>query len=624
MPPRKTPFGLWPSPITPALIGQKARFDDVQWTDDGETLLWVEGRSDRSMVSAMRSGDARRDISGDLVVRGGVGYGGGEMTTAGQRVFFAEKGGQLYCVDLDHDRPRPVTPMFGAVASPAVSPDGRWVAYVWTDGDTDLLALGDTSGSEWPVQLARGADFYMQPAWHPSGNRLAWIEWNHPNMPWDGTLLKLANLNGTPPRVAESTVIAGDSDTPVAEPRFSPDGKYLSYIIASGEWEDLVLLNLETGQRRVLVHGEGFHLTQPAWVQGTHNYGWSADSKRIFSLRNVGGYASLWMVEVDSGANQQLDTRPYTWLHQLSVNPRRDELAFIASAPSIPDRVVRWDASGLHTAVYSDAESVSPEFFAQPRQITWDAPDGSPVYGLYSAPSNPNCFSEGLPPAIIHIHGGPTSQITVRYSAFASYFTSRGYAWLDVNYRGSTGYGRAYREALRQKWGLVDVEDAVGGAQALEAQGLADGKRLIIEGGSAGGYTVLNTLIRYPGRFKAGVCQYGVSNLFLLDMDTHKFEKHYNASMIGQLPEAAGRYREWSPVFHAGQIRDALAVFQGSVDKVVPPAQSEAIVSLLRANGVPYIYQLYEGEGHGFRKSENVADFFRQTERFLQIQVLFN
>jgi len=212
----------------------------------------------------------------------------------------------------------------------------------------------------------------------------------------------------------------------------------------------------------------------------------------------------------------------------------------------------------------------------------------------------------------------------VTYSAESAYFTSRGYGYLVVNYRGSSGYGRTYRNALRHRWGEVDVEDAAGGAQALAELGLADPAKLVIEGGSAGGYTVLNALIRYPGRFKAGVCEYGVSNLFTLAMDTHKFELHYLDSMVGLLQKAADRYHAWSPIFHAGAIRDQLAVFQGKDDKVVPPAQSEEIVAALRQGGVPYIYKLYDGEGHGFRKRETIIDYLQETERFLQQYVLFS
>lgn len=256
--------------------------------------------------------------------------------------------------------------------------------------------------------------------------------------------------------------------------------------------------------------------------------------------------------------------------------------------------------------------------------MDWISSDGARVYGTYYAPANRNYTAEGLPPMVVYIHGGPTSATRIGFDLDTSFFTSRGYAYLDVNYRGSTGFGRSYREALRGNWGKLDLQDAVEGARAVVNMGLADPSRLIIKGGSAGGYTVLNALIHYPGFFKAGLCSYGVSNLFTLEMDTHKFESHYNASLIGSLPEAAQKYHDFSPIFHADNIRDALAVFQGADDKVVPQSQSDSIVEALKANHVPHIYRVYPGEGHGFRKSESIIDFYGTIERFLLQYVIFS
>lgn len=627
MPTQKTirPYGFWPSPITPVMLGQQVRLENPQFEDELGTLLWVEGRSDRGVLVARPAGEARLDLTEELSVRGTVGYGGGEYCAAKGQVVFAESSGRLYQRSLGAGQPHPITPPFGHAASPSISPDGNWVAYVFSDGKVDLLALVDIHGSQWPLKLVQGADFYMQPAWHPTGQQLAWVEWDHPNMPWDGTRLKLGMLVGDPPRLAHQILVAGGSETVAVQPQFSPDGRWLSYIVSNAEWEDLVLQDLQAGTHRTLVNGDGFHLCEPAWIQGTRSYGWSPDGRKIYSIRSAAGVASLWSIEVDSGRAAQIDTAPYTWLSGLSVSPINGDLAVWASAPSIPGRILRWDASEMRWLVEarSSGESLAPEFLPAPSGLTWKAPDGSPVYGLYTPPANPEYTGQGLPPAILHIHGGPTSLIPVAYSSEAAYFTSRGYAYMVVNYRGSSGYGRSYRNALRQRWGEVDVEDAAGAAQALVEQGLADPGKLVIEGGSAGGFTVLNALIHYPGRFKAGICEYGVSNLFTLAMDTHKFEERYLDSMVGPLPEASARYHDWSPIFHAGAIRDPLAVFQGKDDKVVPQAQSDEIVAALAQRGVPHIYRLYDGEGHGFRKRETIIDYLQETERFLQQHVLF-
>jgi dipeptidyl aminopeptidase/acylaminoacyl peptidase len=621
--PQRTSFGIWSSPISAQMLSQHLRLEEVQWDSDGSTLVWLEGRSDLRVLVAHPIGESDQDLSDEQSVRGGVGYGGGDFTVSQGIVFFSERDGRLYRRSLDCDRPRPITPPYGSVASPLLSPDGKWVVYVFSDGNTDLLSIVDAQGCEWPVQLVRGSDFYMQPAWHPAGKMLAWIEWNFPNMPWDGTRLKLGQLDGLPLHLSSDRIVAGDANTPVSQPRFSPDGRWLSYICSNGEWENLVLMNLETGENHILVQGDHFLLSTPAWIQGLHSYGWSHTSQRLFYLRNFAGIASLWMVDLADGKSQQINTDPYTWLDQLSVSPVSDQLAFTASAPSIPTRFVHWENGKLKTLRRSQPENISSEFLSSPQNITWTASDGTPVHGLYHPPKNPGFTCEGLPPAIINIHGGPTGQTVAGYSAETAYFTSRGYAVLEVNYRGSTGYGRTYQNSLREKWGLFDREDAASGANTLTKKGLADPNKLIIKGGSAGGYTVLNALIHYPGLFKAGVSLYGVSNLFTLAMDTHKFEKRYTDLLVGPLPETASRYHDWSPIFHAEKIQDALAVFQGEIDKVVTAVQSEEIVAVLRQRSIPHIYRLYAGEGHGFRKSENISDYFQQVDRFLLQHVIF-
>jgi dipeptidyl aminopeptidase/acylaminoacyl peptidase len=382
-----------------------------------------------------------------------------------------------------------------------------------------------------------------------------------------------------------------------------------------------VALNLASGERRVLV--ADCALLPPAWVQGVRVYGWSPTSQRLFYLRGDLGIGSVWSVELETAHSQALDIGAYTGFRQLSVSPTEERLAVLALGKNFPTRLITWQSGKIEVVRYSGAESAAAADLPEPRPIHWQAQDGSRVHGIYYAPANRLFRGEGLPPAIIYIHGGPTGQDIPVYSGEAAYFTSRGYAYLKVNYRGSTGYGRSYMLALRQHWGDLDVEDALGGAQALVDQGLADAGRLVIRGGSAGGYTVYNALIRFPGRFKAGLCSYGVSNLFGLALDTHKFEERYTDSMVGRLPEAAARYREWSPIYHAGAICDPIAIFQGSIDKVVPPDQSESIVAVLRANHVPHHYHLFEGEGHGFRKRENIIAWYDEVERFLKTYVLF-
>ena len=617
------PYGLWESPITAVSVSQGIRLNDVQWDRDGDSLVWLEGRSGIGMLVAKPGDAAGYDLNGEISCRGGVGYGGGEFTICGQRVIFAGKDGRLYQRSLDPEKPRAITPAYGSVASPKISPDGEFVLFVFSDGETDLLGVVDAVGKKWPQKLVEGADFYNQPIWHPDGDMIAWVEWDHPNMPWDGTRLKLGKVEkNVLPVVVEIMHIAGDDTTVIFQPEFSPDGKWLSYLTSAGEWDALVLVDLATMQKRNVYQPVGLHLLEPAWVQGERTYGWSGDSRFIYQIQNELGFNSLYKINIETGIAEKLDSGSYTALEQISVSAN-DQITMIAASSVVPARIIVGDGKSWQVVARSTAENISVEYLSQPNPISWQADDGTEVHGLYYPPKNPKFESDGKPPAIIYIHGGPTSQVTAGYSAATAFFTSRGYGWLDVNYRGSTGYGHTYKNLLRERWGDVDVEDAVGGAKALIEKGLANEKQLVILGGSAGGYTVLNSLIRYPGVFKAGVCNYGVSNLFMLDMDTHKFEAHYTTSMVGKLPEAAEKYHAWSPIYHAEKIQDALAVFQGAEDKVVLPNQSELIVDKLRHKGIPFIYTLYEGEGHGFRKNEAVLDYYQKVERFPIENVIF-
>lgn len=617
------PFGLWKSPITVNEIASGLRFNDVQFDSSGNTLVWLEGRSDFGMLVAKREQDAPYDLNPEISCRGGVGYGGGEFCVWKNQVVFAGKDNRLYHRHLSASQPVPITPSFGGAASPRISPNGSHVLYVFSDGTQDAIAIVDIAGKQWPQKLIEGADFYMQPVWHPGGEKIAWVEWNHPNMPWDGTRLKMANLTVAAQLEAGSVLdIAGDDTTVIFQPEFSPDGKWLSYITSAGNWDAMVLVDLGSMEKQVIIQSEGAHLMEPGWIQGIRNYVWANDSQSIYLVHNGFGTNSLWFYDIGSRTLTKSDTEQYSWIDQITISSE-NKLAFIATSPAIPPRVVVYDQKSFKTIARSSSESIPAEFLPKPEMITWKTEQGVDCHGIYYPPTNPNYHSSGLPPVILSIHGGPTSQATIGYRTATAYFTSRGYGWLDVNYRGSTGYGHAYRKMLEQRWGDVDVEDAVGAARALVSNGLANEKQLVIMGGSAGGYTVLNSLIRYPGVFKAGICNYGVADLFKLDLDTHKFESHYTASMVGTLPEASQRYHDWSPVFHAHLIRDPLAVFQGAEDKVVLPNQSEAIIEKVRHNGIPYLYQLYQGEGHGFRKKETLLDYYNQVENFLIENVLF-
>lgn len=613
-------YSDWPSPVTAGWLGGRLRLEDVQWTPDGKGLVWVEGRSGQGMLVYRRIGGETRDLLGEQSARGGLLYGGGEFGLNRNWIYFIDRGKRLFRLGLDRGEPAALTGDETWLASPTLSPDGGWAAVVSSDGREDWLTLVDSTGTRSPIRFIQGADFFMQPAWSPDGSFLAWVEWDHPNMPWDASRLMLARLGGEPPAIIESTRVAGDGRGNFTQPRFSPDGRWLSYIASRGEWDALVLRDLTGGAERILLEGERVLLAMPAWVQGVRSTAWSFDSRRVFAIQHYAGRAELISVEITSGKTDRIETRPYTWLRQISASPRSDELAVIASSPQIPDRIVHWDGHKWQVLARSDVDPLPEEYFSVPEELSWQSADGSELHAFYFPPTHPQFDGKGAPPLIVSIHGGPTHLERLEFPREAPYFTSRGYAWLEVCYRGSLGYGRSYFEALCGRWGELDLEDAVSAAQEAVRRGLADPSRLVLYGGSAGGLTVLNALAKYPGRFMAGICLYPVTDLLDPGLTADKFESRYFESLIGPLPAAEPLYRLRSPLYHADQIKDPLALFHGSDDTAVPVGQSEEIAANLRSRGVPVLLQIYEGEGHGFRQAENLEDCFLQIEGFLKEQ----
>ncbi len=642
-------YGTWPSPLSPKMMAGSLRLNDVQWDTHSDTLVWHEGRGAQGVLVMQRGDDAPRDLTSDLSVRALVGYGGGDFTVAHGHVIFAGPNGRLYRQSLDGGSAKPITPAFGAVASPRVSADGRWVAYVYSYDHDDGIAVVDVEGKLWPVKVASGTDFVMQPAWHPKNAHLAYVAWNHPQMPWDGTHLNLLTLaNDELPHVTASETVAGSDTVAIFQPEFSPDGRYLAYVGDATGWGQLYLYDLEQRAHKMVTESEAEH-SEPAWGQGQRVFGWSHDGKNLYFAQNDQGVFSLLDYNTRTGETKTVKPlADYTSLGQIAASPRRHSIALIASSSAIPARVITYTPDedvppalslsdeGLSMQVLADdahhtvrihkrssPETLLPAQIAVAQPITWTGHDGEDVYGLYYAPTNDQYEGVSVPPLIVKIHGGPTSQVDTGYDASAQFFASRGYAVLDVNYRGSTGYGKAYMNKLQASWGIYDVEDAATGALHLADTGRADRSKFVILGGSAGGFTVLQSLVVKPGFYKAGVCLFGVANQFLLAMETHKFEERYLDSILGPLPQAAALYRERSPIFHVEKIVDPLIVYQGEDDKVVPRNQSDSIVASLRARNVPHEYHLYPGEGHGWRKPETIEAYYTSLTKFLQQHVLF-
>ncbi|MDZ4766674.1 MAG: S9 family peptidase, partial [Chloroflexota bacterium] len=574
----------------------------------------------------------------------------GDIAVQDGTVYFAGANGRLYRVSLSGGRARAITPAFGAAAAPVVSPDGGWIVFVHSDEDVDGLALVDVNGDHFPRKFAYGTDFVMQPAWHPAGTQFAYVTWNHPAMAWDETTLWLAEVardaQGAPYITSKTALLSGSS---VFQPTFSPDGRHLAYVNESKGWWQLFVYDLLAGTHKALTAAEAEHAL-PAWIQGLRTFAWlpnagSVSSGALMFLRNTAGFSSAWRIDIKTRKESQLlELEAYTNLAQIAVAQTR--VALIASSPTTPARIISLPLPA------SDAPSISsrtdtgtflirvpgmatvhrrslPEMIpvarlATPQPVAWASEEGEPVYGLYYPPAPPSdALPPGSPPLMVMVHGGPTSQTVAAYSAQTQFFATRGYAVLWVNHRGSTGYGRAYRDKLRGAWGVIDVEDAASGATYLAETGLVDPQKFVIMGGSAGGYSVLQSLVVKPGFYRAGVSLYGISDQFALVAETHKFEARYNDSIMGVLPDAAAIYRERSPIFHAELIRDPLILFHGADDNNVPPNQSEMIVAALKRGGVPHEFHLFAGEGHGFRKPETIETMYRAIEAFLTKYVIY-
>ena len=621
-------YGRWPSPLTPAVVAAGRRLDGVAIDSDGTSLVWLEGRSGQGvLVVDDGSGNAPRDLTSQHSVRAEVGYGGGDFTVQGGVAYFVvHKTGRLFRVALSGGSPLPITPCFGHASSPCVSADGRFVAYVHTDEDIDRIAVVDCDGTHWPGILASGHDFYMQPRISPDGSRLAFIAWDHPNMPWDATTLYVADLDttGPLPRAGQPRVVAGGDEIAVFQPEFSTDGSTLFFVSDESGWGRLGRCNLETSTTDWLT-SEGTEFGTPAWAQDMRTYAVCGDGKTLAAVASQRGFLSVTSIDLESGT--QAAVEPLASLSDISTIVAADNgsrIAVIGSSAVQTPQVLTCDLAQNTSRIVarSTGEMLASESLSNPEAISWESAGGETAHGLFYPPASQAFQGTGLPPVIAMIHGGPTSQSRAGWKADVQYFATRGWAVLQVNYRGSTGYGREYMLKLRGNWGICDVEDAISGVRHLVEGGQVDPDRKVIMGGSAGGFTVLQVMAHHPDEFTAGVNLYGVANQFHLASDTHKFESRYTDTMIGPLPETAAVYHERSPGFHAHKINRPIAVFQGDIDRVVPRQQSDDVVAALKKTGTPHVYHLYEGEGHGWRMQETIDHFYRAVEKFLDQHVL--
>jgi dipeptidyl aminopeptidase/acylaminoacyl peptidase len=615
------PYGSWRSPFDAAGVASSGRrLATPKIAADG-AVWWVEGRPEEDGRAAL----VRRPPGGEpeAVTPRGVNvrtrvheYGGGAWCLAAPGlVVFADFADQrLYRQRLGSEpvaiSPEPAVPGALRYADLHPAPDGRTVLCVRErDAEpepvNEIVSLSLDGGGE-PRVLASGRDFYSFPRISPDGGWLAWTCWDHPNMPWDGTELWIAPLADS----GEERLVAGGAEESVFQPEWGPEGLLYFASDRDGWWnlyrarEPGTELSGEEGALVQLTEEQADY-AHPQWLFGGATYGF-LEGGAIACVRCRQGEERLFLLEPNGWEATDLGL-PFTSFSFPSLSTRGAAVAMVAGSPESKPAVVLHDVESGGTEVVraSGGESVDPAYISRPRAIEFPTGEGEVAYGFYYPPANPEFEAPAgeLPPLIVSSHGGPTSHATPALARGFLYWTSRGFGVVDVNYRGSSGYGREYRDRLRGAWGLADTEDCVRAALHLAGQGLADPARLAIRGGSAGGYATLCALT-FHDAFAAGASYYGVADAVALARDTHKFESRYLDRLIGPYPEQAEVYRERSPIHHAGRLRSPVILFQGLEDKVVPPNQAEAMAAALKRNGVPHAYLAFEGEQHGFRKAE--------------------
>ena len=609
------PYGTWHSPITPEMVTEAGiRLGEIK--TDGPDVYWLEGRpaeGGRNVIVRLAGPNGEPgpfDITPEgYNVRNRVHeYGGAAYGVNDGVVYFSNFADQRIYRHKIGEQPDPVTadpdiPAGDRFADGRFTPDGRFLVCVrerhveGREAMNEVVAIQVDSGEQ--TVLASGHDFYSFPRLSPDGTRLAYTAWDHPNMPWDEAELWVAALS--PDGASSGAVqVAGGSGESIFQPEWSPDGK-LHFVSDRTGWWNLYALEEDTAES---VFPGNTESGEPQWVFGQSTYAFLPDGCIALT---VGGETGRRLMIIDGDRQARQIELPYTSIGGL-VAAGNDVLITAASSAE-PAAIVRVDTdTGVVEVVRKSSEiEIDAGLISRPQSITFPTGDGEEAHAYYYPPTNPGFKAPAseMPPVIVLSHGGPTSAASASFSLDIQFWTSRGFAVTDVNYRGSTGYGRAYRDALKGQWGVVDTEDCINAARHLVDQGLADGRRAIIKGGSAGGYTTLCALV-FHDYFAAGASYYGVADAETLATDTHKFESRYLDGLIGPYPEARDLYRQRSPIDYVDQLSCPVIIFQGLEDEIVPPSQAEAMVEALKAKGVPHAYLPFPGEQHGFRIAANI------------------
>ena len=608
------PYGSWKSPITSDLI-VKESIGLGQVKMDGDHIYWVEMRPSEGgrqvIVRQAPDGSTVDVIPPGFNARTRVHeYGGGDYIANDSIVYFSNfSDQQLYRKAPDSE------PQLVSEASPDAQlryadfvvdkSRGRLISIREDHRENDREAVNSIvaiplAGDQAQV-LISGNDFYSSPQISPNGSRLSWLTWNHPNMPWDGCELWTGDINADG-AITNHQLIAGGLRESIFQPRWSPDGILYFVSDRSGWWN----LYRETAADAIeCVCEMQAEFGAPQWIFGLSTYAFESAARIVCAFAERGLWR-LGTIDTHSKTLQRIQA-PYTDVSYVCAAPGR--AVFRAGSPKAPFSIIEMDLAARSTKALQRANKIDIDsgFISEPQPIEFATEANLTAHGFYYPPKNRDFAAPNLerPLLLVKSHGGPTAATAAVLMLGIQYWTSRGIAVLDINYGGSTGFGRAYRERLNGAWGILDVDDCVNGARFLTTRGDADGNRLMIDGASAGGYTTLCALT-FRDQFKAGASHFGVSDAEALAKETHKFESRYLDNLIGPYPERRDLYIKRSPIHFADKLSCPVIFFQGLEDKVVPPNQAETMVEALRQKGVPVAYVAFEGEQHGFRRAENI------------------
>ena len=612
---RTSPYGSWRSPVTAdAIVAGVIGLSQIQL--DGDDIYWVEQRpaeAGRNVVVRRRAGGVIDDITpAGFNARTRVHeYGGGAYLVKQGTVWFSNFADQrLYRQDPGLP-PIPITPEKDIRHADFVLDERRQrLIAVREDHSTgaasvvnSIVGLSVTPQTDPPpaVTLVEGNDFYAAPRLSPSGTQLCWLTWNHPQMPWDGTELWIAEL-ADDGGLKDARKLAGGDQESIFQPAWSPDG-VLYFISDRNNWWNLYRWRAGGVEALVELPVE-FGTAQ--WLFGMATYAFESEQRIVCQVRSKGA-GRIAVIDPEAGRLQEVAT-PYTAFSAF-IQARSGQAVTIAGSPTEPVSLiaVQLDPGRVEVLRRSAELVVDPKYISVPEAIEFPTEGGVTAYGFFYPPKNPDYAppASELPPLIVYVHGGPTSAVSNALDLADQFWTTRGFAYLVVNYGGSTGFGREYRQRLTRQWGVVDVNDSINGARYVIDRGRVDGNRVAVTGGSAGGYTVLRAMTS-TDFFKAGASHYGISDLEVFHTDTHKFESMYDQSLIGRWAEDRQVYRERSAIHFVDRISAPIILFQGLEDKIVPPNQAELIVEAMRVKGLPVAYIAFEGEQHGFRMAKNI------------------